>query len=90
MLTLNDPLSRIMHDLRQPLANIAFSASYLEMILEPGDTQVMEQVAMIQAQLERASHLLDEASRIAHGVAAPQAQEPASLERTNSATSALT
>ncbi len=57
-----DGLAQLLHDLRQPLGNIALSATYLSMILESADERVQEQIVSIQAQVERLSSLLDGAA----------------------------
>ena len=54
-----DALAQLLHDLRQPLGNIALSATYLSMILDSADERVQEQIVSIQAQVERLSRMLD-------------------------------
>ncbi len=54
-------LANLAHDLRQPLSNIALSASYIEMILEPEQNRVRDQIEIILQQVERASAALDRA-----------------------------
>jgi signal transduction histidine kinase len=56
-----DSLASLVHDLRQPLSNIALAVSYIELLLEPDQTRVREQIGMIQQQVERASDTLERA-----------------------------
>jgi signal transduction histidine kinase len=56
-----DSLASLVHDLRQPLSNIALSASYIDLLLEPQQTRIREQIGMIQQQVERASIALERA-----------------------------
>ncbi len=57
-----DDLAVLVHELRQPLSSIALSASYLKLIMEPGQERVRQQVDCIQEQVDRLSDLLDRAA----------------------------
>lgn len=70
-----ESLARLAHDLRQPLSNIGLSASYLSILLEPGQDRAHDQIRTIQKQVERASRLLDEINAKCRA-AAPQPAEP--------------
>ena len=60
-------LASLVHDLRQPLGNLEYSACYLELLLGQTQGAVQEQLRLIREQVDLASRLLAEASaRIAH------------------------
>ncbi len=61
-----DFLASLVHDLRQPLSNIALSASYIDLLVEPHQTRIREQIGMIQQQVERASIALERALNPQH------------------------
>jgi signal transduction histidine kinase len=82
-------MSRLIHDLRQPIGNIGLSAFYIDLLLGDPGGKVQEQLRAIQAQVERASLVLSEAAREL-GRLSPQALGAESLEPTNRATSAVT
>jgi hypothetical protein len=56
-----DSLESLVHDLRQPLSNIALSASYIDLLLEPHQIRIREQLGMIQQQVDRVSIALERA-----------------------------
>lgn len=55
-------LPDLIHDLRQPLNTIEYSACYLQMLLAEAGTAVQEQLRLIQRQLDHAARLLEAAS----------------------------
>jgi signal transduction histidine kinase len=57
----SDNLASLVHDLRQPLSNIALSASYIELLLGPDQARIREQISIIQQQVDRASVALERA-----------------------------
>ena len=58
--TSNQLLQALVHDLRQPLSTIENSAYYLNLLTGVENAQVQEQILCIQAQVERAAHLLSQ------------------------------
>lgn len=52
-------LTDLIHDLRQPLSTIEYSACYLQMLLVEAGSAVQEQLRLIQRQLDHAAMLLD-------------------------------
>jgi signal transduction histidine kinase len=83
-----DPLASLVHDLRQPLSNIALTVSYIELLLEPGQTRVREQIGMIQQQVERASVTLDRALSARHADGQLEPSETVLLRREQTAAEA--
>lgn len=57
-----ESLADLIHDLRQPLATIEYSACYLQLVLEAAGAEVQEQLRLIQRQLDFANILLDAVS----------------------------
>ncbi|MFN7997487.1 MAG: hypothetical protein U0Q18_27970 [Bryobacteraceae bacterium] len=55
-------MSRLVHDLRQPLSVIEICAEYLDLILPEGEQQIREQVKLLKQQIDDASRMLCEAS----------------------------
>lgn len=83
-------LTDLVHDLRQPLGTLEYSACYLEMLLGEAQETVQQQLRVIQQQLDRAARLLSDA---AASVSAPGSQRAAgdeSLCLTNSETASVT
>jgi nitrogen-specific signal transduction histidine kinase len=66
-------LSRLAHELRQPLSNIEAVAYYLSMILPPGDKNIQAQLARIRELVEQSSLILSAALSLAPP---PPAAEP--------------
>jgi signal transduction histidine kinase len=80
----------IMHDLRQPLGNIELSVSYLNLLLGEPRGKLQEQIHNIEEQVERASRILSAATALFVSLRDQECPGAESLERTNSATPALT
>jgi signal transduction histidine kinase len=57
-----ESVADLIHDLRQPLSTIEYSACYLQMLLAEAGAAVQEQLRLIQRQLDHAAMLLDAAS----------------------------
>ena len=55
-----DNVADLVHDLRQPLSNIGFGASYLSVLLGPGNDRAQEQIQAIQRQVDRLDRMLDQ------------------------------
>jgi K+-sensing histidine kinase KdpD len=53
-------LQSLVHDIRQPLSTIENSAYYLNLLTGAENPQIQEQILCIQAQVERAAHLLSQ------------------------------
>jgi hypothetical protein len=79
-----------MHDLRQPLGNIALSASYLDVLLGDKDSRVRAQLRAIQQELERASDLLSSAPARLGRIGSQGAGGAAPIEATKSTTAGVT
>lgn len=84
----DESLACFVHDLRQPLGTIEYSACYLQMILGDAPPAVQEQLRLILDQVERAARLLSEACTPAPRSAQCLAEE--SLDLTNSQTAGVT
>lgn len=85
-----ESLAHLVHDLRQPLGTIDYSACYLELLLSEAGAAVQEQLLLIQKQVEQASRLLEiVANRLSHPRVEREAAEE-SLDFTNSETAAVT
>jgi len=54
-------MSRLVHDLRQPLSVIEVCAEYLDLILPEDEQRIREQVKVLRQQVDDASRLLCEA-----------------------------
>jgi signal transduction histidine kinase len=84
-----ESLTDLIHDLRQPLNTIEYSACYLQTLLAEAGVAVQEQLRLIQRQLDQAAKLLDAASAAPR----PTAQRMAagdSLDLTKSETAVVT
>jgi hypothetical protein len=85
-----EALAALVHDLRQPLGTLEYSACYLQMLL--GETQgaVEGQLRLMQQQIDLASRLLsDAAARVTrHPIQSAAAGK--SLDLTKSETAAVT
>jgi len=83
-----EALAHLVHDLRQPLGTLEYSACYLQLLLGDAHEAVKEQLRIMQHQLDLASRLLTEAAgRAAH---AQDAETVESFDLTKSATAAVT
>ena len=83
-------LANLVHDLRQPLGTLEYSACYLELLLGNAPESVQEQLRIIQQQLDAAARLLvDAVARMPQpGVQRTAAGE--SLDFTKAETAAVT
>ncbi len=83
-------LRNLVHDLRQPLGTIDYSACCLQLLLAEAGTAVQQQLHLISQQVERAAHLLEDvAARVTHSAAEREGCVE-SLDLTNSHTAAVT
>jgi signal transduction histidine kinase len=98
-LGLDSPRQRtanLVHKLRQPLGVLEACAFYLDLIIPAGESKPREQLAQMQRQINRASVILDESSRVHPPCSSDRlldVAEPAedeSLILTNSAMSMVT
>jgi signal transduction histidine kinase len=86
----------LVHELRQPLGILEACAFYLELVLPASEARAREQLAEMQRQLNRASGILDEGTRVyprCNSVPVfeePEPDEEEILILTNSATSMVT
>lgn len=63
----DEVLAALVHDLRQPLGTLEYSACYLELLLGEAQETVQDQLRIIQQQLDLAARLLTDAvARIPH------------------------
>ncbi len=85
-----DLIAELVHDLRQPLGTLEYSACCLQILLVESHAAVQQQLRVMQQQIDLASRLLSEAAaRLPH----PDLQRVGaaeSLDLTNSATAAVT
>ena len=83
-------LAGLVHNLRQPLSTLEYSACYLQMLL--GETQgaVQQQLRVIQQQLDLANRLVNEAAACMTGSSVQCAAAGESLDLTKSDTAAVT
>lgn len=51
----------LVHELRQPLSTLEYSACYLQMLLGEAQESVQQQLRIIQRQIDLATRLVDEA-----------------------------
>jgi len=56
-------LADLVHELRQPLSTLEYSACYLQMLLGEAPEAVQQQLRILQQQLDLANRLVDEATR---------------------------
>lgn len=83
-------LANLVHDLRQPLGTIDYSACYLRLLLTEAGTAVQEQLSLIAQQVDRAARLLEEvASRVPRSPV-QRTDAADSLDLTKSQTAAVT
>jgi signal transduction histidine kinase len=83
-------LAELVHDLRQPLSTLEYSASYLQIILRGTEGPAQQQLRLMQQQIEVAARLL---SNAAARLSRPAIQRPIageSLDLTKSETAAVT
>ena len=52
----------LVHELRQPLSTLEYSACYLQMLLGEAQESVQQQLRIIQQQIDLATRLVDEAA----------------------------
>lgn len=82
-------LTDLVHDLRQPLGTIEYSACYLEMLLAEAQGAVQQQLRVIQQQLDLAAQLVsDAAARVCEAAQRGEGRE--SRDLTNSETASVT
>lgn len=85
-----DLIAELVHDLRQPLGTLEYSACCLQILLGESQVAVQQQLRVMQQQIDLATRLLSEAvARLPHpGLQRVGAAE--SLDLTNSETAAVT
>ncbi len=55
-------VSNLVHDLRQPLANLEIGLLHLSLVLHPAPERIREQLQLLQRQVSQASQLLNRAA----------------------------
>jgi len=83
-------LAELVHDLRQPLGTLEYSACYLDLLLGEAQGAVREQLRIIQQQLDLAARLLTEAAARLPRPGVQRAAVGESLDLTKSETAAVT
>lgn len=83
-------LAELVHDLRQPLTTLEYSASYLQMLLGDPQGAVQQQLQVIQEQLDVAARLVNEAAARVPRRAIQPTVAGDSLDLTKSQTAAVT
>ena len=79
----------LVHELRQPLSTLEYSACYLQMLLGEAKESVQEQLRIIQQQIDLATHLVDEAAVRIPRLETQRAAAGQSLDFTKSAAVAV-
>jgi signal transduction histidine kinase len=85
-----ETIAALVHDLRQPLGTLEYSALYLQILLGEAEERVRQQLCLMQQQIELAAQMV---SRAAERTARPAIQRAAageSLDFTKSETAAVT
>lgn len=85
-----EAMAALVHDLRQPLGTLEYSALYLQILLGDAEEPVQQQLRLMQQQIELAAHIVNHA---AEGMARSAIQSVAagkSLDFTKSETAAVT
>ena len=85
-----EALVDLVHDLRQPLGTIEYSACYLEMLLGKMPTAVQDQLRLIVQQVDLAAALLARAAARGPHQQVQRTAADESLDLTNSQTAAVT
>ena len=85
-----DALADLVHDLRQPLGTLEYSASYLQILLGETREPVQQQLRVMQQQIELAARLVSNAAGRLPRPAIQRAAAGESLDLTKSETAALT
>ena len=83
-------LANLIHDLRQPLANIEGSSYYLSSLTRSGDARIQELARVIERQVEQAEQLLVAASVELSRTRLQRQEEAVSIDFTNSANAGVT
>ena len=82
-------LADLVHDLRQPLGTLEYSACYLQMLLGESQEAIQQQLRIIQQQIDLATQLLTEAAaRLPRGFQLADTGD--SLDLTKSETAVVT
>ena len=87
--TQEEIVTRLLHDLSQPLSAIGLSAFYLNILLGDPGGKVQEQIDAISRQADRASRLIGKAAAQLRQMRAQPASTE-SLEPTNAETACVT
>ena len=80
----------LVHELRQPLSTLEYSACYLQMLLGDAHGAVQQQLRVIQQQVDLATRLLSEAVTRIPRLDLQRAAADESLDLTKSETAAVT
>ena len=83
-------LAELVHNLRQPLSTLQYSACYLQMLLSNTHEAVRQQLRVIEQQLDLANRLVNEAATKMAGSCAQPVATGESLDLTKSQTAAVT
>ena len=85
-----EALAALVHDLRQPLGTLEYSALYLQMLLGGGPAAVQRQLQVMQEQIAIAAGILSEAAAQLSHAPVQRAGTGESRDLTNSETAAVT
>jgi signal transduction histidine kinase len=80
----------LVHELRQPLSTLEYSACYLQMLLSEAQGTVQQQLRILQQQIDFATRLLSEAAARIPRAEIQRTVDGDSLDLTNSETAAVT
>jgi len=83
-------LAALVHDLRQPLGTLEYSALCLERLLDDAPAPVQRQLQVMHEQIEAAAAILSEAAAHLPRTAGQREARGESRDRTNSETAAVT
>jgi signal transduction histidine kinase len=83
-------ITNLIHDLRQPLANLEGCSYYLSSFSQSGDARIQELAQVIERQVAHAEELLSAASQAVSQMRVQRQEEAASIEFTNPANAGVT
>ena len=85
-----DLIAELVHDLRQPLGNLEYSACCLQILLGESHAAVQQQLRVMQQQIDLATRLLSETAARLPNLGLQRVDAAESLDLTNSETAAVT
>jgi signal transduction histidine kinase len=87
---IEDLVANLIHDLRQPLANLEGCSYYLSSLTKSGDARVQELAQVIERQVENAEQLLSAASLELSRTRGQRQEAAGSIDFTNAASAGVT